>query len=220
MFDFTRRYGPMIGLSGLAGLLLALAGCGSTYPYVESFNRDLPEEADDGIPGSSRQHLTARQQAESVKAIKGVAAGHKVVHRPAPAALGVRWSEIPRAVKWAGGQAGVEMVITDTDETPDEYRFEMLTIEHWPAGLVIVRGQGDRVYEVESAWVGRFPEAPEHVARAALLVSHFEARLRVLGARKSGSDSCGPAGKRLAGAARRDDDAKAAAEWLGRFLCA
>ena len=60
----------------------------------------------------------------------------------------------------------------------------MLTIENLPARLVIVQGTGDRVYEVQSVWVGRFPDEPRHVERAALLVSHFEARLRVLGGRK------------------------------------
>ena len=41
----------------------------------------------------------------------------------------------------------------------------------------------------------------------------------VLGACASGSDSRGPTGKRLAETARRDDDAKAAAEWFGCLLC-
>ena len=121
------------GLAGLlAGFLLAPAGCSATYPDAIAFNRDLPEEADDGIPGRSSQHLTARQATDSLKAMKAVSAGHTVVDRPAPAPRGVRWSEIPRAVGWAGGRDGVELVITETYERPDEYRFELLTIENWP----------------------------------------------------------------------------------------
>ena len=165
-------------------LVMDLGGCTGSYPKAVTHNRDLPEEADNGIPGRSDQQLTGRQQAASLKAMKGVSAGHTVVDRPAAAPLGVRWSEIPRAVGWACGQAGVEMTITDTFEDPDEYQFELRTIENWPAGLVIVQGTGDRVYEVESVWVGRFPDEPWQVERAALLVSHFEARLRVLGGRK------------------------------------
>lgn len=185
MFEFTSRGGGGSGLAGgLAAVAVALAGCSGSYPNAVAFNSDLPEEAGDGIPGRSSQQLTARQQADSVAAMKQVADGQAVLHRPAAAPHGVRWAEIPRAVGWAGGQAGVEMTITGTYEDPDEYRFELLTIENWPAELVIVRGTGGRVYEVESAWVGRFPDAPEHVERANLLVSQFEARLRVLGARK------------------------------------
>ncbi len=185
MFDFTRRCRAAQGvLSGLAVILaMALAGC-SSYPDAVTHNRDLPEEADDGVPGRSNQQLTARQQTAVLKAMKAVAVGHTVVNRPAPAPRGVRWSEIPRAVKWACGQNGVEMTITDTFEDPNEYQFEFRTIENWPAELVIVQGTGDRVYEVESVWVGRFPDEPWQVERAALLVSHFEARLRVLGGRK------------------------------------
>ena len=91
---------------------------------------------------------------------------------------------IPGGVKWAGGENGVEMTITDTFEDPNGYQFEFRTSENWPAELVIVQGTGDRVYEVESVRVGRFPDEPWQVERAALLVSHFEARLRVLGSRK------------------------------------
>ncbi len=169
--------------SGLA-LVMVLAGCSAGYPDAVTHNRDMPEEADNGIPGRSNQQLTGPQQAASLKAMKAVAAGHTVVNPPAPAPRGVRWSEIPLAVKWACGQAGVEMTITYTLEVPDEYRFELLTIENWPGELVIVGGTGNRVYEVESVWVGRFPQEPWQVERAALLVSHFEARLLVLGARK------------------------------------
>ena len=185
MFDFTRRPRTSQGVvGGLAAALVALAGCAGSYPNAVAHNRDLPEEADDGIPGRSNQQLTGGRQAASLKAMKAVAAGHTVVNPPGPAPRGVRWSEIPRAVGWASGQAGVEMTVTYTLELPDEYRFELLTIENWPGELVIVQGTGDRVYEVESVWLGRFPQEPWHVERAALLVSHFEARLLVLGARK------------------------------------
>ncbi len=186
MFDFTRRWEAACGLmSGLGVVLaMALAGCSASYPNAVTHNRVLAEEAGDGVPGRSDQQLTASQQAAVMKAMKAVAAGHTVVNRPAPAPGGVRWSEIPRAVGWACGQEGVEMTITDTFEDPDEYQFQFITIENWPARLVIVQGTGDRVYEVASVWVGRFPDEPWHVERAALLVSHFEARLRVLGGRK------------------------------------
>ena len=185
MFDFTRRPRTAQGVvSGLAAALVALAACAGSYPNAVAHNRDLPEEADNGVPGRSDQQLTGRQQTAALKAMKGVSAGHTVVNRPAPAPRGVRWSEIPLAVAWASGQDGVEMTITDTFEIPDEYQFEFRTIENWPARLVIVQGKDDRVYEVQSVWVGRFPSQPQHVERAALLVSHFEARLRVLGGRK------------------------------------
>jgi hypothetical protein len=188
VFDFTRRdlaQGVFCGLvAALVVASLGLAGCSSSYPNAVAFNHDLAEEADNGVPGRSDQQLSGRQKSASLKAMKSVAAGHTVVNPPAPAPRGVRWSEIPRAVKWACGQAGVEMTITDTFADPDEYQFELLTIESCPAELVIVQGTGDRVYEVESVWVGRFPDQPQHVERAALLVSHFEAQLRVLGARK------------------------------------
>ncbi len=177
--------GVVSGLAAaLVGLPMVLAGCSGTYPNAVAHNRDLAEEADNGIPGRSDQQLTGRQQAAALKAMKGVSAGHTVVNRPALAPGGIRWSEIPLAVTWASGQDGVEMTITDTFEDPDEFQFELLTIENLPARLVIVEGTGDRVYEVRSVSVGRFPDEPRHVERAALLVSHFEARLRVLGGRK------------------------------------
>ena len=173
--------GPVVAL---VAVVVGLAGCSGSYPNAVAHNRDLAEEADNGVPGRSDQQLTGRQKSASLRAMKSVAAGHTVVNRPAAAPRGVRWSEIPRAVGWACGQAGVEMVVTNTFADPDEYQFELLTIENFPAELVIVQGTGNRVYEVESVWVGRFPEQPQHVERAALLVSHFEARLRVLGSRK------------------------------------
>jgi len=186
VFDFTRRPRTVQGVLGglAAALVMALAGCSASYSDAVTLNRDMPGEADDGIPGRSNQQLTGRQQAASLNAMKAVAVGHTAVNPPGPAPRGVRWSEIPRAVAWAGGQAGVEMTISYTFEVPDEYRFELLTVEDLPGELVIVGGTGDAVYEVESVWVGRFPQQPWQVERAALLVSHFEARLRVLGARK------------------------------------
>lgn len=179
---FVRAVAAAAALAGAGG------GCARSYPNAVSFNQDLPEEATDGVPGRADQQLTPRQQDEALAAMRSVAAGHTVVDRPAPAPRGVRWSEIPRAVAWACGRAGVEMVVVATEQDPDEYRFDLLTIENWPGQLVIARGTGGSVYRVVSAQVGRFPDAPENAERAKLLVSKFEQRLKVLGARRQFND--------------------------------
>ena len=79
------------------------------------------------------------------------------------------------AIERQGRPAGVMMIPVPRAGILEEVR---------GVAAVVVRGDGDQVYAVQSVWVGRFPDESEHVARAALLVSHFEARLRVLGARK------------------------------------
>jgi hypothetical protein len=92
---------------------------------------------------------------------------------------------VPAAVSAACDDPGVEMVIVQTIATPTRnprhYRFVLRTIEDWPGELVIRRARGQRVYEIESVSVGRFPSEPQRRDRAEALVKAFENHLEAFG---------------------------------------
>jgi len=83
---------------------------------------------------------------------------------------------------------GVEMVVVQTiaipPEDPVRYRFLLRSIEDWPGELVIRRVDGDRVYEVESVSLGRFPSDPHRQQRSEALVKAFQEHLEAFGRKR------------------------------------
>jgi hypothetical protein len=142
-------------------------------------------------PGEENQkaELSSEDRSEALAAMQsGTGRPPRDAERPGRAPYGVRWSDIPLAVSAACDELGVEMVVVRETVEPDRFVFELRTIEGWPAGLVIRRGEGGgrggrgEVYDVEDVWVGRFPDDPARVARAEALVRAFRKHLERLGA--------------------------------------
>jgi hypothetical protein len=168
-------------VAGLAAVwAMGGGGCGGA---------EHPPAADSNLvlePGEENQKavLSSQDRSEAVAAMQSATGGPPGnAERPARAAQGVRWSDIPLAVSAACDELGVEMAVVRTIEEPDRFVFELRTIEAWPAGLVIRRGEGGgEVYEIEEVWVGRFPQDPARVKRAEALVKAFKKHLKRLGA--------------------------------------
>jgi hypothetical protein len=154
-----------------------LAGCGQPQPHATTTNLALtPQEEREKLV------LSHADEAEMLSALKSIAAGRTPVDPPAPAPLGMRWSDVPEAVDSACNEAGVEMVVVRKIEADDgrSYRFVLETIEDWPGELVVRKVDGPEVYAAE-AWVGRFPTEPARVARKDALLSALEKHMRALG---------------------------------------
>ncbi len=172
---------PVAAVLGLAWLGIAW-GCGGAKTASYKSNVVLPQEAGSGVPGTATQDLTAAQKARILAALESVDFGEVEPDPPGKAPLGVRWSDIPLALRNAANETGVEMVIVTTEVEPDRYVFNLKTIESWPGRLVIRRAGRGRVYEIEEVWIGRFPKEPQRVARSDKLVDAFEKELERLGA--------------------------------------
>ena len=175
------RFVPVAAVLGLTRLGICW-GCGGAKTASYKSNVVLPQEAGSGVPGTANQDLTAAQRARILAALESIDFGEVEPDPPGKAPLGVRWSDIPLALRNAANETGVEMVIVTTEVEPDRYVFNLKTIESWPGRLVIRRAGGGKVYKIEKVWIGRFPEEPQRVARAEKLVEAFEKELKRLGA--------------------------------------
>lgn len=184
--SMNRRFPPLTAAGrpfpGVLAALLVALGCQGEQPPSYRNNLMGPQEASLGVPGRADQELSSSERARVLASMRSVAEGQQPVNPPAKAPRGVRWSDIPKAVGAACNVGGVEMAVVRTSTEPDRYGFELKTIESWPAGLVIVRGDGDAVYEIGEVWVGRFPNQPDRKERAQKLVEAFEEKLKELGA--------------------------------------
>ena len=163
------------------GLLIAAAliglwpGCSSPPPApytAESNLRLTPEE------GTEKRILDAADQRRALAAMKSVAAGYRSENPPVPAPHGVRWADVPEAVRDACGVEGVEMAVVSEREYDWGYRYQLYTIDERPAVLIVRRVPGRKVYEAE-ATVGRFHDDQ---ARAGALLDAFDAQMRRQGA--------------------------------------
>jgi hypothetical protein len=170
-------------LLALLGAVAAVygGGCAEKHPPAVTSNLVL-------APGEENQKaiLTGADQSEALAAMQaGTGRPPRDARRPARAPQGVRWSDIPLAVSSACDELGVEMAVVRMTEEPDRFEFDLRTVEGWPAGLAIRRGdRGGRgeVYEITELWVGRFPDDPERVARGEALATAFRKHLKRLGA--------------------------------------
>jgi hypothetical protein len=175
---------PPLGLAGGLGpgLILLLAGCrGPSGPAAASIDRIDEEEQ------AWKRVLTPAEEAEATAAMRSVARGHTVVERPAPAPPaegGMRWSDLRAAV--AGACRDVEAAVVHVAERDDgaAYRFDIRTIEDWPAALTVERVPAPEVYRA-AATVGRFPDEPARRARAEALLAALAAHMKAFGAKRA-----------------------------------
>lgn len=158
-----------------------LAGCGAKKTAAYKSNVVLPQEASNGVPGRADQDLSQGQRSRVLADMRAVAAGHQAVDPPGRAPDGVRWADIPLALRNAGREAGIELVAVTTRVEPDRYVFTLKTVEQWPGRLVIRRAGEGKVYEIEEIWLGRFPQEKVQQQRAEKLVKAFEKELKRLG---------------------------------------
>jgi hypothetical protein len=186
MARFSTRRVPS-GIPGTAAFLAVLAaavtcpGCKPLPPAVASNTIQAPGEE------HQKKLLTDQDRAEALAAMAEATGPMpppppEGPERPAPAPYGVRWSDIPLALYETGFAEGVELAVYRTTVTPDRYEFELRTVEGWPGELVIVRVEGDEVYRIEQASIGRFPDEPACVERADALVKELRLQLERLGA--------------------------------------
>ena len=100
---------------------------------------------------------------------------------PAPAPLGMRFSDVPDAVNAAC--ADVEMAVVSSakvEKGKGGLRFELKTIEDWPAELIVLRTGDGGVYEA-TAKVGRFGD---HTERAGRLREALRKQMLAFGAKR------------------------------------
>jgi hypothetical protein len=150
-------------------------GCAKKYPPAVASNLVLaPEEENQTV------FLETPHEREALAAMRSVTGEPHTAQRPAAAPRG-RWADVRLAVAEACDQEGVEMTVVRLHEEPDQYVFELRTVESWPGRLVIRRGTGGEVYRVVEVTIGRFPEEPQRVERAQALLKAFGERLERLG---------------------------------------
>jgi hypothetical protein len=155
----------------LVWLTTSLSGCG-TEPYAAQSNQVLtPDEA------RYRQVLNASEQGRLESAFEELAQNHVAVDPPRP--RGLRWADVPAAVSQACGEA--EMAVVNVAEFQWGYRYTLLTVEDYPATLMVRKTNDAKVYAAE-ATVGRFDDHPD---RAATLLNALDESMVVLGKKRS-----------------------------------
>jgi hypothetical protein len=159
-----------------AGVVVAATGCAGRQPYAAASHQTV---AEDGPP--AKQVLSPQDQAEVRRILRSVAAGEEPVDPPAPAPLGMRFSDVPDAV--GAACAEVEMAVVSSERIEDGkagLRFSLKTIEDWPAELIVLRTGNEGVYEA-TAKVGRFGN---HTERAEALLEALQRQMLAFGAKR------------------------------------
>ena len=154
----------------------AVAGCAGPQPYAAVGHRTVAEEGPQW-----KQVLNPQEQAEVQRILRSVAAGEEPVNPPAPAPLGMRFSDVPDAVNAAC--ADVEMAVVSTVRIGDRnggYRFILKTIEDWPAELIVMPTGDGKIYQ-DTAKVGRFGD---HTERAERLREALRKQMLAFGAKR------------------------------------
>jgi hypothetical protein len=147
-------------------LLMSVGGCASK-PRV------------DRSAGSVVSYTTTQGTAATA-AMRSVLAGSPDSGPPIALlpADGIRWSDLPAALQFAGANTDVEIAVAGTVQIGVATRFKLLTIEGWP-GMLHASQQGDSI--VLGASIGPYPTQRAAQARAARLVALTHQRLLELG---------------------------------------
>lgn len=179
------RGGPIraVAASGTLAVILltaALEGCAASKPPPPASASNLRLTAEEE---NSKRTLTAAERGDLLAAMRSVAVGAEIVDAPGPAPLGIRWSDVPQAVGAAAGAVDMWVVgAARIDNDPNRLRFELRTIEEWPALLLVTREPTDAVYSAR-AIIGPYAGAVTHTAREARLLEILDAVLHLLGER-------------------------------------
>lgn len=155
--------------------LAAIIGC--TRPHAAVDDRPLTEEEH-----VRKSTLSEAEQQAIQQAFRELADGQEVRHPPAPAPLGVRWTDVPDAARSAATMA--EMTVVVAEQANDLWEFRLKTIEGWPAELHVRRTGDESVYEVVAASVGRFGNTATYERRAGELVQAFNEQMLLWGAKR------------------------------------
>jgi hypothetical protein len=156
--------------------VVAVAGCWDPQPYATLGHRTVAEDGP-----AMKQVLSPAEQTEVRQILRSVAAGEEPVNPPAPAPLGMRFSDVPEAVRTAC--AAVEMAVVSSEPVEEGrggLRFALKTIEDWPAELTVMRTGDEGVYEA-IAKVGRFGN---HTERAEALLEALQRQMHAFGAKR------------------------------------
>ncbi|MBL9149232.1 MAG: hypothetical protein JNM94_11115 [Phycisphaerae bacterium] len=119
--------------------------------------------------------LTAPERAEAIAAMQSVV--HGPIEEPAPATHGVRWSDVPEAVRLACFETDMAVVRRRTEDNGNRIVFELVTTRDEPGTLIVDRLPPPEMVKA-SARVGMFAERADDAAN---LVREFERYLRLFG---------------------------------------
>ncbi|UCD76040.1 MAG: hypothetical protein JSV91_03780 [Phycisphaerales bacterium] len=154
------------------------AGCAGRQKYAATVQHVQP-----GEEAPLKLTLSPAEQTEVRRILRSVAEGEEPVNPPAAAPRGMRFIDVPNAVRAACAE--VEMAVVSTQRIEKGggggggYKFALKTIEDWPAELVVMRTDDDRIYQA-TATVGRFED---RVARAERLLDALQKQMRAFGAK-------------------------------------
>jgi len=159
-------------------MAMPLAGCSKPPPAASTNLRLTPEESIRKSTYRPEDRRKARQ------ALHEVAADHRPVNPPVPAPLGMRFSDIERAVARACDDVEAAVVWTEPDEDGAGFVFSLRTVEDWPGEIAVRRVAGPEVYTAE-AWFGRFPEEEKNLTRAKALRAALGKQMRAWGKKRA-----------------------------------
>ena len=155
------------------GVVALIAVSCQSPPYAAASGHPLTEEST-----HYKAVLDASDQARIETGFGGLARGHHAVDPPVPAPLGVRWADVPQAVRFACDDA--EMAVVQTIDHDGTFEFRLLTIEEYPGRLVVHQTNDDQVYNAEAS-IGIYGD---HGDRARRLLDAFDHQMRAFGKKR------------------------------------
>ena len=166
------------GIPGLAAIAASvLVSCQADPGYAVEDDRGRTKDAQ-----SERwpDRLTGEEQESVRDAMRLFAEGQSPSQTPRPADHGMRFSDVESAAFYAAVNS--EMALLDVIDEADgaRLRFQLVTIEEWPAELIVERIDGPEVYRARAS-VGRFPQMDERQERAEELLNAFDRQMRSFG---------------------------------------
>ncbi len=182
------RSSPARAAAAAAALALAavlMAGCGHPPAVLSTkvIAPDEPAEWHELTPPGQWRELTPAERSAALEAMHALAAGAapKDPPAPAPGKRKVRWLDVEPAAEAALAEIEATYTAKHFDPGNDTWRFDIVTVEASPGELIVRRVDGEGIYEAR-AWIGRFPDRPEHRERAEKLLAAFDEQMKKLGA--------------------------------------
>jgi hypothetical protein len=154
----------------IAIALVLLVGCEPGDPVTTNRVMEPGDEL-------AVRQLTPAEDRAALNAMRSVVGGD--VERPTPARYGMRFDDVPEAVRLACNE--VDMAILRKSESPDHntWTFQLVTIRDEPGEMIVERRDAPEIVSAH-ATVGSFKQR-ERDAKA--LIEEFYRQLRALGAK-------------------------------------
>ena len=121
--------------------------------------------------------LTPAQDREALNAMRSVVSGD--VEHPTPARHGMRFDDVPEAVRLACNEVDMAIVTSTKSKDHNTWTFEIVTVRDEPAEMIVERRPAPDMVAPRAS-VGTFKER-EREAKA--LIDQFYRMLRALGAK-------------------------------------